>query len=119
MEELLKPYVEKALKAMEAGGEFIIDQAPELIQQFYAWHIASNIVWVTLSLTIAGVSFYIIRTAYKNDDDWDVEYTAAAWVFGSAFFVIGTVMSVINILNLIKVLVAPKLYLIEHFIGKI
>ena len=50
LEQTLKPLVEKAIKGLEQGADFVIDQAPLVIQEFYRWHIAEASLGLLLSI---------------------------------------------------------------------
>ena len=70
MEELLKPYIEKALQLAEKTGEFVIEQAPELLQQFYAWHTVKNIAGITGSVLLIIIAVWgciLERTSHNYD----------------------------------------------------
>ena len=72
LENLLGQLVEKDIEAAEKTGEFIIEQAPLLLQEFYRWHIAKNILMIVvcvivLSISIWGV-FRLIRYCNENDN---------------------------------------------------
>ena len=109
MEELLKPYVEKALQAMEKGGEFVISQAPELLQEFYTWHFLENVMGACLSFVGVVVLLFI---AIKNFNDSD-GISAAICI---PISILPLISLVITTFEAVKITVAPKLYLIEHFL---
>lgn len=117
-EELLKPIIEKALEVAETTGEFVIEQAPLLLQEFYAWHYALNISWIIINL-IAIIIPFILHARLKyllddNNEDMHYLYAIPVITFGLLAF-ISFVCIFFNIFDLIKLVVAPKLYLIEHF----
>ena len=125
-DEVLSEIVKKALNVAEKTGKFVIEQAPMLLQEFYAWHIWSNIFFILL-----GISCIICgrRLPYswlsKEESNWDYKYfkkygdekeVIIAWASYGIGLLIGIVMLIVNVYNLVYILVAPKLYLIDYFI---
>ena len=124
-DEVLSKVVEKALNVAEKTGEFVIEQAPLLLQEFYQWHICSSIFFIIL-----GIAFIIIgiRLPYfwldKEERNWDFKYlnrygyegAISAWFCFGTGTIVGIIMLIVNIYDLVFILVAPKLYLIEYFI---
>lgn len=124
-DEVLSEVVKKALVVAEKTGNFVIEQAPMLLQEFYAWHIWSDIFFILL-----GISFIIcgIRLPYlwlsKEESNWDYKYfkkygddgVIIAWFSYGIGLLIGIIMLIVNIYDLVYILVAPKLYLIDYFI---
>jgi len=58
IEELLKPIIEKALKVAEQSGEFIIEQSPLLLQEFYKWHTTKHAIVGSFCLLLSIVSVW-------------------------------------------------------------
>ena len=124
-DEVLSEVVKKAIVVAEKTGDFVIEQAPLLLQEFYAWHICSSIFFIVL-----GIAFIIIgiRLPYfwldKESRNWDFRYlnrygdegAIAAWFCFAIGILIGIIMLIVNVYDLVFILVAPKLYLIEYFI---
>lgn len=124
-DEVLSEVVKKALVVAEKTGNFVIEQAPMLLQEFYAWHI-----WSAVFFILLGISFIIggIRLPYlwlsKEENNWDYKYfkkygdegVIIAWFSYGIGLLIGIIMLICNIYDLVYILVAPKLYLIDYFI---
>jgi len=127
LEKQLATILEKALNVAEQTGEFVLEQAPQLLQEFYMWHTAKYILGV-----IAGIALIIIARVVINF--WSKKYDEAEGVdwdeckmfgrVGDQFGMIvpyviitfvGLTVFCINTYNLIFITVAPKLYLIEYF----
>jgi hypothetical protein len=113
--ESLQRLIEKAIELAERTGEFAIEQAPELLQEFYAWHTATS--GIGLSLGVIGVVACLfwaryIRNIWGNTDEREVYHLIMCG--GLSAFSLTAIC--INAYNLIKITIAPKLYLIEHFL---
>lgn len=127
-DEVLSKMVEKALTVAEKTGEFVVEQAPLLLQEFYAWHIAKSIIGILIGILIIVVGYNLRKIWGKKVDkeyckDWD-EIVLGGYasenvstVMTIVFSLIGGLVVIsINSYSLIFILVAPKLYLIEYFI---
>lgn len=131
MEELEKTLItilQKALVVAEQTGEFVIEQAPILLQEFYSWHIAKNVLSLLLFPTIYFISYKVFKyfgekekDNYKTNKIFNRYYDwEDVWpVFGiAAIIILGFVAVVkifISIYNIVFIYVAPKIYLIEYF----
>lgn len=127
LEKQLGIIIEKALKAAEQTGEFVIEQGTDLLQQFYAWHTATSIVGIVFGLFLVicfPITFRIIarkEKQYNDDARWfgkwlDGDLIPLAAISSTFSAIVGVVMFCISVYHLIKILVAPKLYLIEYFV---
>ena len=108
----------KALNGVEKGGEFVIDQAPEVIEQLLVWNFTyslfSFLSLVLGSLIIASVGGFFIRKVYLYDKGGgDYFLTASSAVVTVLLFLL-TFLAAFSSLTWLKILIAPKLYLIEY-----
>lgn len=125
IEEKLEPLVLKAIETIEQTGEFVIAQAPLVLQEFFIWHTTEAIFLIALSVLLLMSHFIIKRVLTENTtarytisffEKTVEEYAGfAAWVVVSFLWVIGANLFVYYGLQLLKIMVAPKIYLIEHF----
>lgn len=115
-DEVLSEVVKKALIVAEKTGEFVIEQAPSLLQEFYTWHIYSNIFYILTGLIIIifGIWLSLKFKKYLNTDYIIDEPGPFFTLFFSVL--IGGLFVLIAGYDLIFLLSAPKLYLIEYFI---
>jgi len=118
MEEKINKLILKALEVAEQTGNFIIDQAPDILQEFYRWHTYKFIFWIIL-LTLVGS--FLTKPVIKSwkaliEDDDDLPNILIA-VFGTLTVVTCLGFIVSNLYNLIFILTAPKLYIIEYFLN--
>lgn len=125
LDEILSSAVQKGVELAEKTGHFVIEQAPDLLQQFYKWHIASAIFWIIFSIVFFILGRYLPYTWLSKDETSYYERFFGRYgddgVMGAyVLFVISAVASSIillgNVYDLVFMLVAPKLYLIEYFI---
>lgn len=119
-DKALSEIVKKALSVAEKTGDFVIEQAPALLQEFYRWHIAKSILTIFISSFLIVILLLLIKnrrkhikTGYTDMGDPDIFFPIAFCVIGisvSAFWLIE------NIYDLIYITLAPKLYLIDYFL---
>lgn len=122
-DEALAELIRKGIEAAEKTGKFVIDQAPELLQQFYTWHIVQNVFGILLGILILLGIYKLVTKTGKKKEDWEYDVnvfgkwiTFPAAMFGSFLLVIGIIFFLKSIYDLLFILTAPKLYLIEYFI---
>jgi hypothetical protein len=126
MEEQLGKLVEKALQLAEQTGEFAIEQAPLLLQEFYMWHIALSIMSIVL-LPLNIISIMIVKKVLPEveEDIWSYNFLGKivsessagfGYIFGGVSLIFSVTFFFIGLRNLVFILVAPKLYLIEYFL---
>jgi len=112
LEEKLSVILQKSLDIAEKSGEFIIEQAPLLLQEFYEWHTVSHIMGSLLFL-LTVIPFII----FLNKTNWeDYEFKQVVTIMLGVFSLFTITASVIHIYKLVFITVAPKLYLIEYFV---
>lgn len=131
-DEVLAEVVKKALTVAEKTGDFVIEQAPLLLQEFYNWHITVSILGILLGICIFLLGRYIPNiwiinnesqgnysskyfSKYTKNEYWENGITLA-WIIFFTGLLTSIVIISINLYNLLFLLIAPKLYLIEYFI---
>ena len=131
-DEVLSKAVEKGIELTEKTGNFVIEQAPDLLKEFYQWRIISCIMWIVIAiiLFLSGRYFpYLwmkdkIKEAENNEGVFFNRRTSGymddgnipAWITFVALSVTAAAIIISNVYELIYISVAPKLYLIEYFI---
>lgn len=105
---------------LEGTKDFAVEQTPLVIKEVLYWGFAVETFEFLISLGILVFGIVLVKRAktlgwYTKAENYDGESYAIA-LFGSwTTVVMGAVASVINALDPIKVVVAPRLYLIEYF----
>ena len=131
-DQVLSKIVEKALVVAEKTGNFVIEQTPLLLQDFYNWHITVSILGILLGIIIFLLGRYIPylwlnkeRTDSDNiqffkrfnNNTCSYEKLSFSWIVFILLLVISINIIFQNLYNLLYLLIAPKLYLIEYFIN--
>lgn len=132
-DEVLSTIVTKALTLAEQTGDFVIEQAPLVIQEFFMWRTATHIFWIMFAIVLFVIGYrlpfmWVKSTTEQSNSRYDTSFSfqgrwcyegeaVAAWITFGVGSLLGIVIALINTYNLIYILVAPKLYLIEYFIN--
>lgn len=115
MKDRLEQYLDELMIVIKDAGAFAMDQLPLFIQEYltyYAWYHGLLAV-LMIGLTIATV-FFIVWSC-KNYEDWYWDEAIVSIVmFGTAGLLFLIPLSIVNILQFIKVIVAPRVYLLEN-----
>ena len=119
-DEVLAEVVKKALSVAEKTGEFAIEQAPLLLQEFYSWHITKESLGIALSFILLFVVYRLHKKLKKYKTEENLDFSDAEYFFPTmgiyAGFLIFTISLIADIYDLVFILIAPKLYLIEYFV---
>ena len=113
--EILKQYLitalEKTGNVLDKSVDMIMEQAPILIQEILHWYFAYN-----LFLTIAGallIVFTLYAGNYTHNKIKNLEWDEAFYIsYIIHFFIIFSGAMMMN-LQWLKILIAPRLWLIE------
>lgn len=119
--------VKKTLELAQRTGQFVIDQAPDLLREFYRWQVFSAVFWVLVAVAIFltvrySPNLYLSKkkTGHFMEDEFFGRYGKSGFV-SWVIFILGSIASffilVFNLYNLLFLLIAPKMYLIDYFLN--
>ena len=63
IEEVVAPYLQKVLGAMETGANFVVAEAPDVIKQYLMYEAVTN--WLMVLLSLGFLSFIRIYISNK------------------------------------------------------
>ena len=113
--EILK----KGLEAAEKSGNFVIEQAPDLVKQLITYKTIETSIYVLIEISLIYLIFRYFKYLHKkNNEDSD-------FIFDNAFHITGIIITspmeiflffafITDISNLIQLIFAPKIYLLEY-----
>ena len=113
--EILK----KGLEVAEKSGNFVIEQAPDLVKQLITYKTIETSIYVLIEITLMYLIFRYFKYLYKkNNEDSD-------FIICDEFHIIGMIITslmgiflffefITDISNLIQLIFAPKIYLLEY-----
>ena len=114
-DEQLAEILKKGLEAAEKTGSFVVEQAPDLIQQLIVWKTCEYILLILISVGLILSIKKWYNSAIKRYGDFidSVEFVGFSIysiivipIFGIALFH--------SFFNLVQILLAPKIWLIEY-----
>ena len=113
--EILK----KGLEVAEKSGNFVIEQAPDLVKQLITYKTIETSISVLIEITLMYLIFRYFKYLYKkNNEDSDFisdsEFHIAGIVITSLIGIFSFLAFIIEISNLIQLIFAPKIYLLEY-----
>jgi len=121
--------------AVVASVDFAKNQVPDVVEQFLKWKITEKVVYIVGWLVIAVLLVYISRsfntfatnfrknspdsfTRYSNPVDYDFAI-GFKWFTRVGAVVIVVINIWLNGMTIAKILIAPKVYLIEYVVDTI
>ena len=113
--EILK----KGLEVAEKSGNFVIEQAPDLVKQLITYKTIETSICVLIEITLMYLIFRYFKYLYKktneNSDfisDNGLHVGAIITTFVLSIFLF--FVFIFDISNLIQLIFAPKIYLLEY-----
>ena len=111
------PILNKGTAAVESGVAFLQAEIPDVIRQLLTWKAVEAGVWAALQIGVVLLCLHGYRQArnamVEADEwggDWRVIFTGFT-VAASAPFVF---CAIFNLTDVLQILIAPKIYLIEY-----
>ena len=119
----LAEILKKGLETAEKTGNFIVEQAPDLIRQLLIWKTVEYSVYVILGISLI-IYFYrwtkkVSKEMKENEDDFEdyfmYSFANILIAIGQlSLLIIGMMLIAENLQDLIQIVFAPKIYLIEY-----
>jgi len=104
--------IDITVKSMSDVVEFGKQQIPEVIHQLLMWEMAKGIIGFSVGVIFAIVTVIFFRKAcqwYQEDSS-----NAPAHIGTAVLLVISSILLIDNIMIIVQIWVAPKLYLLEY-----
>ena len=90
--------------------DFIKEQVPQLVEQILYWGLVNAAIWIVLSLA----SLFVFKSAFAHQfQDEDAGQCIRGFAVGGTGVSIGVI--ILNVITVLKIIVAPKLYLLVYF----
>lgn len=111
-EEVLQQVLIKAIKVAENTGEFVVNQAPDVVLQLLTWHITIGII-CTIPLTLFLIAWYRLeKFGYK----WTIDNEGTGGDVWFTYLILGTLLRLVG-LAVILIMAIPVLYGLQAFIA--
>ena len=113
--EILK----KGLEVAEKSGNFVIEQAPDLVKQLITYKTVETSICVLIEITLMYLIFRYFKYLYKKTNEnsdfiSDNGLHVGAIIITSALIIFLFFVFIYDISNLIQLIFAPKIYLLEY-----
>lgn len=143
LQAALAELINKANQGIDGAASFMSAELPDVIHQLLVWNIVSGCAWALIGAVVASSSIIVankwkimsreeLQAAYDAGEPWtrysrgssttSIKYDEIAGGEGTflrfascaAIVIIGSMMLIGNSLNVAKILIAPKIWLIEY-----
>ncbi len=105
----------KAMEYVQATEGFVVEQAPILIQEILNWGLAESSIYCVIWGVFGSALLYgVYRACRAPHDDNDECVLIPVVIFGGGGGILAVIASFCYLLEAVKVLVAPRLYLLEQ-----
>lgn len=124
MNEILTEYANKALVWLESGTAWIANEMPVYVTELIKWETTQCIITVVFDLAILIIAILFIKVVLKLNSKAMANKGHSGIYKGEwklLFIPIGIISTIgifalyFDVLQLFKVIVAPRVYLIEYF----
>ena len=100
---------EELVKLINETKVFVSGELPDVIEQLLLWHNFKYASFVLLGCLLIVAAYKLHKMLVDTDGEDAFNYVAPA-----ALGVIGLVWSIVSFANLLKIWLAPKVYLLEY-----
>lgn len=126
-------------EAIHKSVDFVSEQAPDVVRQFLMWQFAQAVIWASIWVLVGGLFFYFANKLRKMQSTLSKERKKTKeYLYGEVehmsdydcaalckyiLSVLGFVIILIGVgtesFEMVKIKVAPKVYLIEYIVDTI
>jgi len=123
IESTLNTALIELISSAAQAKEFLVKETPDVIQQLLTWKVFESYTWLALSAFMTAMLFVnllMMLRYHKNHEGYfrNAEGVTVPWLLLTVFWVVVQFLTdcfaTEYILTIIKINVAPKLYLLEY-----
>ena len=115
MKEKLEQYLDELILLLKDGGAFALEQLPIFVQEYltyYTWFHGIASLMLPLAVIILYILYRLYKTGYiRKMEGEPIVIIPVLMSFGSSLLI---VFGTYHAMQFIKVVVAPRVYLIEN-----
>lgn len=112
MEDKLQDYADELIQLIREGADFVGEQAPLFVQELLTYYTAYHTIWLAVGLVLLTVSWRLYKYAKYSEEEIVLAHDVAG-LLSAITFLVGAGVTLTHVFGLVKVLVAPRLYLLE------
>ena len=118
MNDYLIPFIEQTLSWLKTASAWTTEQLPlyvgELINYFAIKNIILFLLYFAIGVIPPIIGAFLAHKANNDEDSWAYMVDADQWGGFLYIFAIFNIGTVYHLLDLIKILVAPRVWIIEY-----
>lgn len=113
--DLLVKMIDITVQSVSDVVEFGKQQIPDIINQLLMWKMAESGVWLVFGLIFLTVGMFFSNHYYERLEELEGGMGMAVRIIGSFISLLaGSIMIVRNLLDVLYIWLAPKVWLIEY-----
>lgn len=109
-----KELAQKVLEMLTAAEGFVLEQAPDVVQQLLVWQFWSSVVGFVICLVVFFVCAWAVWRLFKSADNYGPDPVI---IIPSVAVIISTLIGCISFFNALQIHLAPKVFLLEYLRG--
>ncbi len=114
-QQALANLLSMAVDGLNGAVEFSKAQLPEVVEQLLMWHMVESLIWFSVGLLVMIVTIWGNFKVHKAVKDGDMDDMAYAIIVPVSLFTFsGGFIATTASLDWLKIMIAPKLYLLEY-----
>lgn len=110
--------INQAIEWLQSTGtsvrNFTSEQAPLYCQELLRWELWGSLTQLVLGVALLILTAVLARTAYRRDQEGYYDIMGYI-IFSVPLLAAGLVLTIFSVMDIGKVLVAPRLVIVEHF----
>ena len=114
--DILNQALLSTLEAAKAGKDFVLEQAPDVIQQFLVWKATEAGFWMVAGFSLIAFTIWSLKKrwvqwyTFETYNSMEVSPTILLALLN---ILAGIVVFILHVLDFLKIVLAPKVYLLE------
>lgn len=124
LQNTINSILQKAIEAATNGAEFLKGEIPEVVQQLLTWKMTEAMLNIGISLLVYAITAIILYKWWKSfrirhrerccHTGEDGALWAITCILGIVEFIVFLVFTCGNAFDMLKIWIAPKVYLLEY-----
>lgn len=104
----------KAMEAATATGNFVVEQAPDLVQQLLSYSLFESLVYLAVYTTLTVCAVLSARHSWRDFQKCTMRDPFTVFVASVVVGLMSIAPAIVEILQIAKIVLAPKIFLIEY-----
>lgn len=108
-DEAVAAVLSKALEVANTTGEFVVEQAPDVVNQLVSYYTALYGAGLIAGIVLLTLAIILFIKGWRNNEWEDVRVVLSLFLAMP-----GLALGIVNTLSLLKIMLAPKIWLMEY-----